>query len=128
MSAKFDHGRPKVYFSSRFIKNHIFEGSESEKKKAENVFLRRGRNVSTVITLNSPDLVRLAGEIHRRQSEFAANPKKNFTSHGQFDFWSRGGSMAKDKQRASSHHGRFQFAVWKNVDGIYVMDHFHALA
>ena len=97
MAANFDHGRPQVYFTANFWKNHIFVGSVGEKKKAENVFLRRGRNVSTVLSLTRAEVVRLAGEVYRRQEEFSGNPNGIFTTQMAYDWWVRGGEQAKEK-------------------------------
>lgn len=128
MTQAFDHGRPQVYFTSNFHKNHIFVGSAGEKKKAERVFLRRGRDVSTVLCLTRMELVRLASEVHRRQNEFTGRPNGTFTTQNSYDFWSRGGPRAKDRQRASEYHGRFRYGVRLNEDGVYVMCHFEGPA
>jgi hypothetical protein len=128
MAAKFDHGRPQVYFTSNFLKHHVFVGSSGEKKKAENVFLRRGLEVSTVLCLTRLEMVRLAAEIHRRQAEFARRPKAIFTTQQAYDWWSRGGPQAKDKQRATSSHGHFRYGVRQNNDGVYTLCHFDGAA
>jgi hypothetical protein len=124
MSKKFDHGRPHVYFAPNFWKNHIFVGNAGEKKKAENVFLRRGVAVSTVVCLTRIELVQLAGEIHRRQAEFDRNPRLLFTTEHAYDYWSRGGHQAKDKQRATFSTRRFRYKVRINHEGIYTLCHF----
>jgi hypothetical protein len=48
---KFDHAKPKIYFSAKFLKNHVFVDNEGAKKRAEEVFQRRGKAVSTVLCL-----------------------------------------------------------------------------
>jgi hypothetical protein len=128
MAKNFDHGRPQVYFTSNFFKNHVFVGSVGEKKKAENVFLRRGRQISTVLCLTRQELVQLAGEIHRRQSEFKSRSNAIFTTTHSYDFWSRGGDKAKDKQRATPGTSRFRYAVGVDSDGVYTMCHFAGFA
>lgn len=124
MGTRFDHGRPQVYFSSGFIKNHLFLGSAGEKKRAERVFDRRGRAISTVLCLTRAELVRLAGELHRRQHEFTQTPRRTFTTLQAYDYWSRGGPRSKDKQRATPGKSRFRYSVQHNTDGTYVMCHF----
>jgi hypothetical protein len=120
---KFDRGHPKIYFSSKFLKNHVFVGSEGAKKQAERVFQRRGTAISTVLCLTKGELIELAGEIHGNQEEFRRNPRKTFTTQRAYDYWSRGGTQAKDKQRATQHTGRFEYNV--RLEGeIYVMAHF----
>lgn len=127
MPTNFNHARPQVYFTAEFMKNHIFVGSSGQKKKAENVFLRRGKSISTVLCLTRMELVQLAGEVHRNQSECGRNPAKLFTSQRAYDFWSRGGAKAKDKQRATLHNGRFKYAMRLVQGGIYAMCHFDGL-
>jgi len=131
MSGNFDHGRPELYFNSGFIKNHIHVGSsrdKNDKKKAENVFLRRGVRVSTVLCLTRLELVRLAGEVHRRQEEYSRRPNATQTTQLPYDYWARGGERGKDKQRAAPGNSRFRYAVRPNRDGVYVMHHFDGLA
>ena len=128
MAKNFDHGRPRLYFTSDFLKNHIYLGSTGEKKKAENVFLRRGRNISTVLCLTRLELVRLAGEVHSRQEEFSRRPNAVFTTQHAYDCWSRGGAQGKDKQRATASTRHFRFAVRMNPEGIYTPCHFHGAA
>ena len=125
--ANFDHGRPEVYFHSAFLKNHIHVGSSNDKKKAENVFLRRSVRISTVLCLTRMELVRLAGEIHRRQDEFSLRPHGTFTTRQPYDYWSRGGAQGKDKQRATPGQGRFRYAVRPDSDGVYTMHHFDGM-
>lgn len=125
MPNNFDHGRPQVYFTSNFLKNHVFVGGPGEKKKAENVFLRRGKDISTVLCLTRMELVQLAGEIHRRQEEFARRPHGIFTTQRGYDYWSRGGGRAKDKQRAAPGRGPFRYGVRRGADGTFVLCHFH---
>jgi hypothetical protein len=85
VAEKFDRGRPKVYFSSKFLKNHVFVGSEGAKKQAERVFQRRGKAISTVLCLTKRELIELAGEIHGNQDEFRRNPRKTFTTQRAYD-------------------------------------------
>ena len=126
MSDKFDPANAKTYFSSSFLKNHIFVGSTAQKKKAETVFQRRGKAISTVICLTRSELVQLAGEIHSRQKEFKGSGK--YLSLQKYDYWQRGGSKAKDKQRATSGNGRFHYAVRSERDGKFVMCHFESVS
>jgi len=123
MAEKFDHGRPKVYFSSKFLKNHVFVGGEGAKKQAEKVFQRRGKAVSTVLCLTPRELVELAGEIFRRQEEFSKSPKKTFTTEQAYDCWSRGGPKRKDEQRATQDTKRFKYNV-QRAGEIFVLAHF----
>ena len=122
-TVRFDHAKPQIWFSPNFWKNHIFVGTEGQKKEAEKVFQRRGRAVSTVLCLTRSELVRLAAEVHRRQAEFERNPRGNFTTEAKYDYWSRGGSMAKDRQRATPANGKFRYAVRRELEN-FVMCHF----
>lgn len=125
MAEKFDRGRPKVYFSSNFLKNHIFLGNEGAKKQAERVFQRRGEKISTVLCLTKRELIELAGELHEKQADFSKNPRKTHSTERAYDYWSRGGKQpkSKDKQRATEHSGRFKYNV--RLEGeLYVMCHF----
>jgi hypothetical protein len=124
MAKNFDHGKPQVYFTPNFWKNHIFLGGAGEKKKAEAVFQRRGVNVSTVLSLTRRELGQLAAEIHRRQSEFSRTPNGVFTTQHAYDYWSRGGSQAKDKQRATFSTSRFRYKVRADKDGLFTLCHF----
>ncbi len=81
-----------------------------------------------VLCLTRRELVQLAGEVYRMQGEFSRNPTREATSQRAYDFWSRGGEKAKDKQRATLHHGHFKYKVRLVADGIYAMHHFHAVA
>jgi hypothetical protein len=123
VAENFDRAHPKIYFSSKFLKNHIFVGSEGAKKQAERVFQRRGKPISTVLCLTKRELIQLAGEIHCNQELFSRSPKKTFTTQQAYDYWSRGGSQDKDKQRATLHTRRFDYNV-QRVGEIYVMAHF----
>jgi hypothetical protein len=123
VAAKFDRGRAKIYFSSNFLNNHIFVGNEGAKKQAERVFQRRGKAISTVMCLTKREMIELAGELHENQSEFERNPRKTYTTERAYDYWSRGGTQSKDKQRATQHTGRFDYNV--RLEGeLYVMYHF----
>jgi hypothetical protein len=122
---KFDHGRPRVYFSSNFLKNHVDTGNELPKKRAEIVFQRRGRTISTVIYLTPSELVTLAAEVFNKQDKFAAAPDGIFTTDQPYELWSRGDDDGTDKQRATSINSTFKYAVQKNSDGVYVIYHFH---
>jgi hypothetical protein len=123
VAAKFDSGKPKIYFSSNFLKNHVFVGNEGAKKQAERVFQRRGKDISTVLCLTKRELIELAGELHENQAEFARNPRKTYTTERKYDYWSRGGAQAKDKQRATEHNSRFDYNVRLEGD-LHVMCHF----
>jgi hypothetical protein len=123
MAEKFDHGRPKVYFGSKFLTNHVFVGGEGAKKRAEKVFQRRGKSISTVLCLTPRELVELAGEIHRRQDEFNKSPNRTYTTERAYDCWSRGGPKSKDDQRATQDTKCFKYNV-KRVGEIYVLFHF----
>src|SRR5262245_21242925 len=123
MAEKFDPARAKKYFSRKFLKNHIYVGSEGAKKRAEEVFQRRGKAVSTVLCLTKRELIQLAGEIHANQESFGRTPRKTVTTQHAYDFWTRGGTQSKDKQRATMQTSRFDYAV-QLVDELYVMAHF----
>lgn len=123
MADKFDRARAKSYFTRKFLKNHIFVGSEGAKKRAEQVFQRRGKAVSTVLCLTKRELIQLAGEIHGNQEEFKRNPRKTFTTESAYDQWLRGGNQAKDKQRATMQTRRFDYNV-QLAGEIYVLAHF----
>ena len=123
MADKFDQAHPKIYFASKFLKNHIFVGNEGAKKRAEEVFQRRGKAVSTVLCLTQRELIQLAGEIYANQVEFSRSPRKTFTTQQAYDYWSRGGNQSKDKQRATMHTARFDYNV-QLVGEIYVLAHF----
>jgi hypothetical protein len=123
MADKFDPARAKKYFSRNFLKNHIFVGNEGAKKRAEEVFQRRGKDISTVLCLTKHELIQLAGEIHGNQEAFGRSPRKTFTTEHVYDYWSRGGNQSKDKQRATMDASRFKYNV-QLVDDLYVMTHF----
>jgi hypothetical protein len=121
---RFDRGRPQLYFTARFLKNHVYVGNQGAKKRAEMVFQRRGKTVSTVLCLTRSELVQLAGEIHNNQDAFGRSPRQVFTTKHAYDYWSRGGSQSKDKQRATAHCKRFEYKVLL-IGEIYALDHFH---
>jgi hypothetical protein len=121
---KFDASKPRVYFSSRFLKNHVHVGNESVEKRAEVVFQRRDESTSTVIGLEPKKLNELASEIFDRQDEFAKAPKKVYITNDKHQLWSRGGNSDKERKRATSTNSTFKFKVKKNSDGFFVMDHF----
>jgi hypothetical protein len=124
VAKSFDRGKHRIYFSSNFLKNHVFVGSAGAKKRAEVVFQRRRKNISTVLCLIQAELVRLAAEISRRQEEFTSRPKGKFTTEDRYDLWSRGGKRSSDKQRAISTNSSFRYGVKKDSDNTYVMCHF----
>lgn len=124
MAEKFDHGKPQIYFTSNFLKNHVFIGTARQKQEAEKVFLRRGRNVSTVLCFTGLEFVTLAAEIFRRQSEYHGGPSGIYCTQMKYDYWQRGGTKAKDKQRATPGNGKFRYGVRLGVDGLYHMCHF----
>jgi hypothetical protein len=123
MAEKFDPARAKQYFGRKFLKNHIFVGSDGAKKRAEEVFQRRGKAVGTVLCLTKRELIQLAAEIHSNQQAFGRSPRKTFTTEQPYDYWSRGGKQAKDKQRATMDNGRIDYSV-QLVGDIYMMAHF----
>lgn len=123
MAERFNPGRAKKYFSAKFLKHHVYVGNAGAKKRAEEVFQRRGKAVSTVLCLTTRELVQLAGEIHANQEAFGRSPRKTFVTGQAYDYWSRGGSQSKDKQRATLHTSRFEYGV-KLQGEIYVMAHF----
>jgi hypothetical protein len=125
MADRFNPGRAKKYFSPKFLKHHVYVGSAGAKKRAEEVFQRRGKAVSTVLCLTMRELVQLAGEIHAQQETFGRSPRKLFKTERAYDYWSRGGSQSKEKQRATLHTSRFAYGVkWQGE--IYVMAHLEA--
>ena len=127
MAQNFDHAHPEVYFTGNFLKNHVSIGDDAAKKRAEIIFQRRDARVSTVLCLTRMELVRLAGEIHRRQNEFGACPTGSFTTLTKYDLWSRGGPQGKDKQRATMETDFFRFAVRRTSGGIYAVCHFDGM-
>ncbi|MEM9585656.1 MAG: hypothetical protein AAGA03_00120 [Planctomycetota bacterium] len=125
MSSSFNPADAQTYFSAKFWKDHVYVGTEMQKKKAEAVFLRRSVSISTVLCLTRAELIRLAGEIHQRQSEYAKHPPRSlFRSRQEYDFWSRGGSRPRDRQAASSDRKAFRYAVVSGPDDRFVMHHF----
>ena len=54
-------------------------------------------------------------------------PNGIFTTQQPYDYWSRDGEQAKDKQRATFGHGRFRYAIRPDSDGIYTMHHFDGI-
>jgi hypothetical protein len=76
MADRFNPGKAKKYFSAKFLKHHVYVGSAGAKKRAEEVFQRRGKSVSTVLCLTMRELVQLAGEIHAQQEAFGKSPRK----------------------------------------------------
>jgi len=128
MTQRFNPAHPQIYFTSKFIRDHIYLRSMVQKKKAENVFLRRTVGISTVLCLTRPELVLLASEIYRRQTEFSRQPEISYTTSQAYNFWSRGGAKAKDKQRATQDNHRFRYNVRLNKEGIYAVCHFSGIA
>lgn len=94
MIAAFDHGQPQVYFTANFWKHHIYVSVAGGKRRAEDVFLRRPHPISTVVCLTRLELVQLAAEIHRRQTDYSDRPDHIFTTVHPYDFWVRGGLQA----------------------------------
>jgi hypothetical protein len=123
MADRFNPGKAKKYFSSKFLKHHVYVGNAGAKKRAEEVFQRRGKSVSTVLCLTMRELVQLAGEIHAQQEAFVRSPRKLFKTERTYDYWSRGGAQSKEKQRATLHTSRFEYGVKLQGD-LYVMAHF----
>lgn len=125
MTNKFDPNNAQTYFTSKFWKDHVFLGSEFAKKKAEIVFQRRDVRISSVLCLTRTELIMLAGEVRRRQAEFAKGGRhlKHVTLSA-YDIWSRGGSKPSDRQAASHKKSTFRFAVHEQTDGKYAIHHF----
>jgi hypothetical protein len=129
---KFDHGKPRVYFTSDFLKHHVYVGSAPSKKRAEIVFQSRlnpkGKKEgkpkvtdSSVIWLTAPELVTLANEVFEMQDEYGRAPNATFTTAKKYEIWSRGD--ATDKQQATSENSTFSYGV-RLASDIYVMSHF----
>ena len=125
MSEKFNPANAQAFFTSKFWKDHVFVGNDMQKKKAETVFQRRSVQVSSVICLTRAELVKLAGEIHQRQAEFAkGGPHSKYTSKLVVDMWTRGGTKPRDQQTASHKKSVFKFAVRKQTSGTFAVHHF----
>jgi len=131
MTNKFNPGDAQTWFSSKFWKDHVFVGDALQKKKAETVFQRRDVKVSSVVCLNRAELVTLAGEVHKRQTEFArASVHSKFTTRQSYDIWSRGtprppaSQRTRQQQTASHKRAPFRYSVREQPDGRFVIHHF----
>lgn len=126
---KFDPGKPKVLFTGNFLKNHVFIGSDSDKKQAEKVFLRRGKDVSTVIVFNRKEFAQFAGEVFSRQEDYKANPRRTFRSEKVYTYWSRGGDTDSDKKRAKPEKGKILYGVEPKpkYEGIHRVNHLEGM-
>ena len=129
MAEKFNPADARLYFTKKFLKNHMFVG-ENAKKQAEQRFQARDFEeddielpINSLLCLTKKELIRLAGEIHGNQEEYDRNPGKTFTTDHAYTWWTRGGTQAKDKQRARPHTGRFKYNVHR-VKTLYVLGHF----
>lgn len=127
MTRNFDPSQARSYFTAKFYQDHMDVDNPGAKKRAELVFQRRDVKVSTVLCLTWHELVQLAGELHQLQEMFRRAPNHEYTTTQPYDYWSRGGIQAKDRQRATFHTGRFKYKVLL-VNDIYAINHFHCLA
>ncbi|OYP33890.1 hypothetical protein CGZ80_17015 [Rhodopirellula sp. MGV] len=122
---RFNPADAQTYFSTNFWKNHIFVGSELNKKKAEVVFQRRGVDVSSVICMTRSELIMLASDLHNRQAEFArGGPNAKYISRVAFDIWQRGGPRSRDRQAASHTKSKFEYKVRSTNGGRIVVCHY----
>ncbi len=106
-------------FTEKFWKDHVYEGDEEfAKRDAENIYLRRDVEVSSVLEMSLHAIRILTGEIARRQGEFTGSPNGIFTSEKSFAYWERKGKRAKRLGPS-----QFRYAV-KREDGLYKIHHF----
>jgi len=125
---------PRLYFTSQFIWKHVFVGEPGEcKKRAENIFMRRRIDVSTVLCLTPREFRQLAGEVYRRQTVYQQYwQQKLFVSQHEYTYFERGGDEAhtkpSDKQRAKLSSGRICYGVRPDRStGLFMVNHFHPL-
>lgn len=107
------------YFTEKFWKDHVYEGSESQAKRdAEEIYQRRDVSVSSVLEMDPHAIRILVGEVTRRQQEYAANPQQIFTSEKSFAYWER-------RLKRARRMGPAQFRYAVRIDGgIYKIHHF----
>jgi len=107
------------YFTEKFWKDHVYEGSESQAKRdAEEIYQRRDVTVSSVLEMDPHAIRILVGEITKRQAEYAANPQAIYTSVQSFAYWERRGKRARRMGPS-----QFLYGV-KNENGVYKIHHF----
>jgi hypothetical protein len=107
------------YFTQKFWKDHVYEGSERlAKRDAEEIYQRRDVSVSSVLEMDRHAIRVLVGEITRRQPEYAAAPNAIFTSQHSFAYWERRLKRAKRMGPA-----QFRYGV-RYEDGVYKIHHF----
>lgn len=112
------------YFTYKFLTDHVELRGRSldkgpAKKKAEVRYQIRSVPVNTLLCLWDKDLIRLAGEVRRRQQEYADNPGGLFVSEAAYAYFERRGKRAKEY---SPRH--FRYAVRReHPKGLYKIHH-----
>jgi hypothetical protein len=107
------------YFTEKFWKDHVYEGSEEQAKRdAEEIYQRRDVGVSSVLEMSQHAIRILVGEVTKRQTDYAGDASGIFTSKGSYAYWERKGKRAKRRGPA-----QFKYAV-KHEDGTYKIHHF----
>jgi len=111
------------YFTDKFWKDHVYEGDEEfAKRDAENIYMRRDVDVSSVLEMSLHAIRILVGEIMRRQSEYSATPVRIFSSEKAFVYWERKGKRAKRLGPS-----QFLYGV-KLEESVYKIHHFAGIA
>jgi hypothetical protein len=94
---------------------------KAAKQRAEKVYERRGRHMSTLVCLkNSQELVGLASEVFNMQSDFERQPNDVYTTKKSYRLLYRGG---KNRQNVEEQTSTFDYKV-KLENELFVMDHF----
>ncbi len=117
-------GAEHEFFTYKFLSDHVgllgpYDDAKRAKKKAEIRYQSRSVPVNTLLCLWPRDLTRLAGEVRRRQQEYAANPNGLFVSEAAYSYFEREGKRAR-------FYGprHFRYAVRRdNPRGIYKIHH-----
>ena len=112
MGFRLKHGPARVYFARNFLQHHVRVGNDGAKKAAELMFLQRKKDFSTVIWLKKWEFEQLAGEVCRRQGEYAENPQGKYTTRERYELHTRGGTGA-DRKRATEKNAKFEYNVQK---------------
>lgn len=117
-------GAEHEYFTYKFLTDHVgllgpCQDERSAKKKAELRFQSRSVPVNTLLCLWPRDLIRLAGEVRRRQEEYAANPNELFVSEAAYSY------LEREKKRARFYGPRhFRYGVRReHPKGFYKIHH-----
>ncbi len=117
-------GAEHNYFTYKFLTDHVglvgpHDDAKQAKKKAEIRYQSRSVPVNTLLCLWPKDLIRLTGEVQRRQEEYAANPNGLFISEAAYSYFER------EQKRARFYSPRhFRYGVrQEHPKGPYKIHH-----